>query len=153
MTTRIKTDRGRYVFRKLLEPQRRHYVRVSMKHSAKLVLAKGSHVLMVKRTKDGLWTLPGGKQRRFENSKECLLREVGEELPQVRLRRVRRWKELQCKTSKGKTRQVVYRAHYAGGTLEIGDTSELIKAKWRDPGQTRLAPSADTIARKLLGRR
>jgi 8-oxo-dGTP pyrophosphatase MutT (NUDIX family) len=102
-----------------------------MKRSAKLVLVKGDRVLLVHRAKDGLWTFPGGKQKRFEKPKECLLREAEEELPQVRLQKVRRWKKLQRRTPKGKTRQVVYRARYTGGALEVGDTAELVRAEWR----------------------
>jgi 8-oxo-dGTP pyrophosphatase MutT (NUDIX family) len=124
-----------------------------MKHSAKLIIAKGSRVLLVQRTKDGLWTLPGGKQRRFEKAKECIVREVMEELPKVRLQRIRRWKKFQRSTSKGKRRHVVYRARYKGGTLDVGDTSELVRAEWRYLDRTRLAPAAEMVTRKLFEHR
>jgi 8-oxo-dGTP diphosphatase len=93
---------------------------------------------------------PGGKQRRFEKAKECLMRELMEELPKVRLQRIRRWKKFQRSTSKGKRRQVVYRARYLGGTLEVGDKSELMRAEWRYLNRSRLAPAAEMVTRKLF---
>ena len=93
----------------------------------------------------------GKSKRRFEKPKECLLREAAEELPQVRLQKVRRWKKLQRRTPKGKTRQIVYRARYTGGALEVGDTAELVRAEWRYLNGTRLAPTAQMVTRKLSG--
>jgi 8-oxo-dGTP diphosphatase len=122
-----------------------------MKRSAKLVLVKDGRVLMVQGAKDSRWTFPGGKQKRFEKPNACLLREAAEKLPQVPLQKVGRWKKLQRRTPKGKTRQVVYRARYTGGTLEGGDTSELVRAEWRYLNGTRFAPTAQMVTRKLFG--
>jgi 8-oxo-dGTP pyrophosphatase MutT (NUDIX family) len=123
-----------------------------MKQSSKLILAQGKRVLLLQRAKDRLWTLPGGKRKGSEKPRQCLLREVAEEIPHVRLKQIRRLQHFQWSTTKGKrTRQIIYQAMYAGGSLEIGDTSELVKAEWREPNQSRLAPAAELVTRKLLG--
>src|SRR5262245_46747790 len=50
--------------------------------AAKLVVAAkdGRHVLLVRRRRDGLWALPGGKRNGgSESFKKCLSREIEEE--------------------------------------------------------------------------
>jgi ADP-ribose pyrophosphatase YjhB (NUDIX family) len=40
---------------------------------------------------------PGGRKRQNENAKDCLRREIKEELPNLKLGRLRLWKEVKSK--------------------------------------------------------
>ena len=64
-----------------------------MAKSSKLVAAKGERVLLVRRKRDRLWMFPGGRKRRGETEKQCLRREIKEELPKLKLGGLRLWKE------------------------------------------------------------
>jgi 8-oxo-dGTP diphosphatase len=64
-----------------------------MAKSSKLVSVKCGRVLLVRRKRDGLWMFPGGRKRARESDKECLRREMKEELPKLKLGRLRLWKE------------------------------------------------------------
>ena len=68
-----------------------------MAKSSKLVAAKRGRVLLVRRKRDGLWMFPGGRKRARESDKDCLRREIKEELPKLKLGRVRLWKEVKAK--------------------------------------------------------
>ena len=54
-----------------------------MAKSSKLVARKRGKVLLVRRKIDRLWMFPGGRKRGGEFEKECLRREINEELPQL----------------------------------------------------------------------
>ena len=60
-----------------------------MAKSSKLVALRGGKVLLVRRKSDRLWMFPGGKRLPSETAKECLSREIREELPKLKPRRVR----------------------------------------------------------------
>ena len=62
-----------------------------MAKSSKVVAVRGSKVLLVRRRRDRLWMFPGGRKRARESEKDCLHREIKEELPKLRLGRVRLW--------------------------------------------------------------
>jgi hypothetical protein len=65
--------------------------------TVKLVVAAkdGRRVLLVRRRRDGLWTLPGGKRDgESESLKSCLRREFHEELPELRFRKYHLWKKV-----------------------------------------------------------
>ena len=68
-----------------------------MAKSSKLVAAKRGRVLLVRRKSDGLWMFPGGRRRTRESHKDCLRREIKEELPKLKLGRLRLWKEVRAK--------------------------------------------------------
>jgi 8-oxo-dGTP diphosphatase len=55
-------------------------ITADMAKSSKLVAAKRGKVLLVRRRSDGLWMFPGGRKRARESDKDCLRREIKEEL-------------------------------------------------------------------------
>ena len=60
-----------------------------MAKSSKLVAAKTRTVLLVRRKRDGPWMFPGGRKRARESDKDCMRREIKEDLPKLTLGRVR----------------------------------------------------------------
>jgi len=60
-----------------------------MAKSSKLVAVKRGKVLLVRRKRDRLWMFPGGRKRARESAKACLRREIKEELPKLKVGRVR----------------------------------------------------------------
>ena len=58
---------------------------IGMAKSSKLVAAKRGRVLLVRRKRDGLWMFPGGRKRARESDRDCLRREIKEELPKLKL--------------------------------------------------------------------
>ena len=84
---------------------------VGMAKSSKLVAAKRGRVLLVKRKRDGLWMFPGGRKRARESDKDCLRREIKEELPKLKLGRLRLWKEIKAKNRRSPQR--IGNAHLA----------------------------------------
>jgi NUDIX domain len=68
-----------------------------MARSSKLVAVKRGKVLLVRRRRDRQWMFPGGRKRARENDKDCLRREIREELPKLKLGRVHLWKEVKAK--------------------------------------------------------
>jgi 8-oxo-dGTP diphosphatase len=65
-----------------------------MARSSKLVASKNGRVLLVRRRRDKLWMFPGGRKRRKETEKQCLRREITEELPKLKLGRLTLWKRV-----------------------------------------------------------
>jgi 8-oxo-dGTP diphosphatase len=55
-----------------------------MAKSSKLVAVKRGRVLLVRRRRDGLWMFPGGRKLARESDKDCLRREIKEELPKLK---------------------------------------------------------------------
>ena len=62
--------------------------------SSKLVAIKRGRVLLVRRRSDRRWMFPGGRKRARESDRECLNREIKEELPKLKLGRLKLWKEV-----------------------------------------------------------
>jgi ADP-ribose pyrophosphatase YjhB (NUDIX family) len=123
--------------------------------AAKLVVAAkdGRHVLLVRRRRDGLWTFPGGKRNGgAESLKECLSREIEEELPQLRLRKWRLWKKVGGVNgiSGRRMSDAIYFTRGAKGNLTIGDRREIDKAEWRRPWKLKLTPTSRYILSRLL---
>ena len=56
-----------------------------MAKSSKLVAVKRGRILLVRRRRDQLWMFPGGQKRERESEKDCLRREIKEELPKLKL--------------------------------------------------------------------
>ena len=73
---------------------------------------------------------PGGRKRARENDKDCLQREIREELPKLKLGRVRLWKEVKAKNRRSgrKTSDAIFATSKATGNLTIGDKKEIDRA-------------------------
>ncbi|MCP3402102.1 NUDIX hydrolase [Bradyrhizobium sp. CCGB20] len=101
-----------------------------MTKSSKLVAAKRGKVLLVRRRSDGRWMSPGGRRRPNESEKECLRREIKEELPKLKLGRVSLWKEVTAKNKRSgrKMSDAIFVAKNARGKLVIGDPKEIDRA-------------------------
>jgi len=123
-----------------------------MAKSSKLIVAKRGKVLLVRRRRDRLWMFPGGRKRARETEKECLRREIKEELPKLRLGPVRLWKEVKSKNRRSgrKMSDAIFIASKASGRLKIGDKNEIDKAIWRKPRGIRLTPTSRYIRNKLF---
>jgi 8-oxo-dGTP diphosphatase len=126
-----------------------------MAKSSKLVAAKRGRVLLVRRRRDGRWMFPGGRKRQNENEKDCLKREIREELPKLKVGRLRLWKEVKSKNrhSGRKMSDAIFIADKATGHLAIGDKKEIDRAIWRKPRGIRLTPTSRYIRDKLFPKR
>ena len=125
-----------------------------MAKSSKLIAAKRGKVLLVRRRRDRLWMFPGGRKRARETDKECLRREIKEELPKLRLGPIRLWKEVKSKNRRSgrKMNDAIFIASKASGRLKIGDKNEIDRAIWRKPRGIRLTPTSRYIRDKLFPR-
>jgi ADP-ribose pyrophosphatase YjhB (NUDIX family) len=126
-----------------------------MAKSSKLVAAKRGRVLLVRRKRDRMWMFPGGRKRRNENDKDCVKREIKEELPKLKLGRLRLWKEVKSKNrhSGRKMSDAIFIAKKATGALSIGDKREIDRAAWRKPRGIRLTATSRYIRDKLFPKR
>ena len=123
-----------------------------MAKSSKLVAIRRGKVLLVRRRRDRLWMFPGGRKRARESAKACLRREMREELPKLKVGRVRLWKEVKSKNrlSGRKISDAIFIAVNALGRLTIGDKKEIDKAAWRKPRGIRVTPTSRYIRDKLF---
>jgi len=126
-----------------------------MAKSSKLVAAKRGRVLLVRRRRDGKWMFPGGRKRQDENDKDCLKREIREELPRLKLGRLRLWKEVKAKNRHSGRRMsdAIFIAKKASGELLIGDKKEIDRATWRKPRGVQLTATSRYIRDKLFPKR
>jgi 8-oxo-dGTP diphosphatase len=106
-----------------------------MAKSSKLVAAKRGRVLLVRRKRDGLWMFPGGRKRARESDKDCLRREIKEELPKLKFGRLRLWKEVKAKNRRSGRKM---------------SDAIFVKATWRKPRGIRLTPTSRYIRDKLF---
>jgi ADP-ribose pyrophosphatase YjhB (NUDIX family) len=123
-----------------------------MAKASKLVAARRGKVLLVRRRADGLWMFPGGRKRPRETEKECLRREIKEELPKLKLGRLRLWKEVTAKNKRSGRRMsdAIFIAKDAKGRLEIGDKKELDRAGWQKPYEVSLTATSRYIRDRLF---
>jgi ADP-ribose pyrophosphatase YjhB (NUDIX family) len=123
-----------------------------MAKSSKLVVAKKGRVLLVRRRRDRLWMFPGGRKRAGESERKCLRREIGEELPKLKLGPVKLWKEVNAKNRRSgrKMSDAIFLAKNASGPLKIGDKKEIDRAVWCKPRGIRLTPTSRYIRDKLF---
>jgi 8-oxo-dGTP diphosphatase len=123
-----------------------------MAKSSKLIAVKRGKVLLVRRKRDRLWMFPGGRKRVNESEKDCLHREIKEELPKLKLGRVRLWKEVKAKNRRSGRRMsdAIFVARKASGELKIGDKKEIDKAIWGKPRGIRLTPTSRYVRDKLF---
>ena len=107
---------------------------------------------MVRRRRDRLWMFPGGRRRGRETEKDCLRREIREELPKLKLGRLKLWKEVKAKNRRSgrKMSDAIFIAKKARGPLSIGDKRELDRAVWRKPRGLRLTATSRYIRDKLF---
>jgi len=123
-----------------------------MAKSSKLVTMKRGRILLVRRRRDRLWMFPSGQKRERESKKDCLRREIKEELPKLKLGRIRLWKEVNGKNrhSGRKMSDAIFIANKVSGDLTIGDTKEIDKATWRKPRAARLTPTSRYVRDRLF---
>ena len=126
-----------------------------MAKSSKLVAAKRGRVLLVRRRRDRLWMFPGGRRRAHESAKDCLRREIREELPKLKLGRVRLWREVKAKKQHNgqKMSDAIFIAKKVFGPLSIGDKREIDRAGWRKPHGLRLTATSRYIRDELFPKR
>jgi 8-oxo-dGTP diphosphatase len=126
-----------------------------MAKSSKLIAAKRGRVLLVRRRRDRRWMFPGGRKRAREDDKECLKREIAEELPKLKLGQIRLWKEVKSRNRRSgrKMNDAIFIAKNASGPLAIGDKKEIDRAVWRRPRGIRLTPTSRFIRDKLFPKR
>ncbi len=107
-----------------------------MSKSAKLVAARRGKVLLVRRRRDGLWMFPGGRKRPRETETECFRREIKEELPRLRLGRVRLWKEVKAKNKRSgrKMSDAIFIAEKAKGPWSSETRMESTAPSGASPG-------------------
>jgi 8-oxo-dGTP diphosphatase len=123
-----------------------------MAKSSKLIAVRRGKVLLVRRKRDRLWMFPGGRKRARESEKDCLRREIKEELPKLKLGRVRLWKEVKAKNRRSgrKMSDAIFVARKASGQLKIGDKKEIDKAVWGKLRGIRLTPTSRYVRDKLF---
>jgi ADP-ribose pyrophosphatase YjhB (NUDIX family) len=126
--------------------------KTEMAKSSKLIAVKRGKVLLVRRKSDRRWMFPGGRKRPRETEKDCLRREIKEELPKLKLGRVRLWKEVTSKNRRSgrKMSDAIFVVRKASGPLTIGDKNEIDKAIWRKPRGVRLTPTSRYVRDKLF---
>jgi 8-oxo-dGTP diphosphatase len=97
-----------------------------MAKSTKLVAVKRGKVLLVRRKRDHLWMFPGGRKRASESEKDCLRREISEELPKLKIGKLALWKDVEASNrfSGRKMSDAIFIGKKASGTLRIGDKKD-----------------------------
>ena len=87
-----------------------------------------------------------------ETEKQCLRREIKEELPKLKLGRLKLWKEVKKKNrhTGRKMSDAIFVVRRASGELKIGDKREIDRAVWRKPRGIRLTPTSRYIRDKLF---
>jgi len=123
-----------------------------MLKSSKLVVSKGGRVLLVRRRRDKLWMFPGGRRRRKETAKQCLRREIREELPRLKLGRLKLWRGVKGANRRSgcKMSDAIFITNKTFGILKIGDKREIDRATWRKPRGVRLTPTSRYVRDKLF---
>ena len=117
-----------------------------MAKSSKLVALKRGRILLVRRRRDRLWMFPGGRKRPRESEKGCFRREIKEELPKLKLGRVRileRGKRTN-RYSGRKMSDAIFVAKKASGQLTIGDQREIDRPLGGSPTAFDLRPRRAT---------
>ena len=95
---------------------------------------------------------PGGRKRERESEKDCLKREIKEELPKLKLGRLRLWKQVKSKNPRSgrKMSDAIFIAKNVSGSLVIGDKQEIDRAVWCKPRGLRLTATSRYIRDRLF---
>jgi 8-oxo-dGTP diphosphatase len=95
---------------------------------------------------------PGGRKRQRESEKDCLKREIKEELPKLKLGRLRLWKQVKSKNPRSgrKMSDAIFIAKNVSGRLVIGDKQEIDRADWLRPRGLRLTATSRYIRDRLF---
>lgn len=98
---------------------------------------------------------PGGRKRARESAKDCLRREIREELPKLKLGRISLWKEVKARNKRSgrKMSDAIFIAKTAKGRLSIGDKKEIDRAAWQKPRGIRLTATSRYIRDRLFPRK
>ena len=98
---------------------------------------------------------PGGRKRPRESAKDCLRREIREELPKLKLGRISLWKEVKARNKRSgrKMSDAIFIAKTAKGRLAIGDKKEIDRAAWQKPRGIRLTATSRYIRDRLFPRK
>jgi 8-oxo-dGTP diphosphatase len=122
--------------------------------SSKLIATRRARLLLVRRRKDKMWTLPGGKRKKpRESAKACLRRELREELPALRVRQTKLLGKIK-NTRRGKRAKndhAIFTARKVTGKLLIGDKGEIDRVQWVNPARVRLTRTARQVCHNFLG--
>lgn len=97
---------------------------------------------------------PGGRKLSRESDKQCVRREIKEELPKLKLGRLKLWKEVKKRNRRSgrKMSDAIFIATKSSGELKIGDKQEIDRAVWRKPRGIKLTPTSRYIRDKLFPR-
>ena len=96
---------------------------------------------------------PGGRRQVQESEKDCLRREIREELPKLKLGKISLWKEVKARKQSGrKMSDAIFVAKRVKGRLAIGDKKELDRVEWRKPRGIRFTPTSRYICDRLLSK-
>ena len=124
--------------------------------AAKLVAVRRDRgeVLLVRRRRDGKWMFPGGKRkrRRNESLRRCITREIGEELPEIRMDACRLWLKLAGRNpiSGRRMSDAVFVPSRVAGRLTIGAKDEIDRVAWRSPFGLTMTPTSRFICDLLI---
>jgi 8-oxo-dGTP diphosphatase len=122
--------------------------------SSKLIATRRARLLLVRRRKDKMWTLPGGKRKKpRESAKACLRRELREELPALRVRQTKLLGKIKNgRPGKRATNDhAIFTARKVTGKLVIGDKGEIDRVQWVNPARVRLTRTARQVCHNFLG--
>ncbi len=99
-----------------------------MPRTIKLAAIHEGRVLLVYKEETRQWSLPGGKMRPTKETEiKCLRRELSEEIPKVKVRKLRRWRRFNCKLRAQRFTITVYFGKVSG---PLFTNNEIDAAAW-----------------------
>jgi len=111
-------------------------------------IRKEGKILLVK--KKETWILPGGKPKRKEPDKQCLIREFSEELPLTKLKNIKFYRTVKGQTPHRKD-MIESKVYFADLTGETYPYAEIKAAVWtKNPEKFNLSEITRKIIEDLL---
>lgn len=104
-----------------------------MRKAVSVVIIKNGQILLVR--KQVTWILPGGKPQTGESDIDCLLREVGEELPGISLSNLRYFDTFTGITPH-KGDELLAEIYFADAEGDITPSAEINAAEWTNTPET-----------------